>query len=117
MFLIGTAVFGAASLLDGLATSQGMLIVARALQGAGAALATPAALALVTGLFPAGAARTRALTMWGALAGLGFAASMPVRTYLAPYLDVRRCHKAWVGLQAPGKRDLVFRSKIGGRPG
>src|SRR6266699_3558874 len=53
-----------------------MLIGARALQGVGAALATPAALALVTGLFPAGAARTRALTLWGALSGLGFAAGV-----------------------------------------
>lgn len=76
IFLIGTAIFGAASLANGLATSQGMLIGARALQGAGAALATPAALALVTGLFPAGAQRTRALAMWGALSGLGFAAGV-----------------------------------------
>src|SRR6516225_12327434 len=65
IFLIGTAIFGIASLLDGLATSQGLLIGARALQGVGAALATPAALALVTNLFPAGAMRTKALTMWG----------------------------------------------------
>jgi MFS family permease len=76
IFLIGTAIFGLASLADGLATSQGMLIGARALQGVGAALATPAALALVTSLFPAGAARTRALTLWGALSGLGFAAGV-----------------------------------------
>jgi EmrB/QacA subfamily drug resistance transporter len=73
IFLVGTATFGAASLADGLATSQGMLIGARAMQGVGAALATPAALALVTNLFPAGAQRTRALSMWGALSGLGFA--------------------------------------------
>ena len=53
-----------------------MLIGARALQGLGAALATPAALALVTGLFPAGAQRTKALTLWGALSGLGFAAGV-----------------------------------------
>ena len=76
IFLVGTAIFGAASLADGLATSQGLLIGARALQGVGAALATPAALALVSGLFPAGAQRTKALTMWGALAGLGFAAGV-----------------------------------------
>jgi EmrB/QacA subfamily drug resistance transporter len=73
IFLTGTAIFGAASLLDGLATSQGLLIGARALQGLGAALATPAALALVTNLFPVGAMRTKALTLWGALSGLGFA--------------------------------------------
>jgi EmrB/QacA subfamily drug resistance transporter len=73
MFLIGTAVFGFASLLDGLAPSEGTLIAARALQGVGAATATPAALALVTSLFPAGPERTKALGLWGALSGLGFA--------------------------------------------
>jgi EmrB/QacA subfamily drug resistance transporter len=76
IFLAGTAIFGAASLLDGLAASQGMLIGARALQGLGAALATPAALSLVTSLFPAGPTRAKALTMWGALSGLGFAAGV-----------------------------------------
>jgi len=73
IFLIGTAIFGVASLANGLATSPGLLIGARALQGLGAALATPAALALVANLFPAGALRTKALTLWGALSGLGFA--------------------------------------------
>jgi len=73
MFLIGTALFGAASLLDGLAQSQGMLLGARVLQGVGAALATPAALALVTALFPVQAERLKALSIWGALSGLGFA--------------------------------------------
>src|SRR6266516_6497176 len=73
MFLIGTALFGAASLLDGIAQSQGMLLGARALQGVGAALATPAALALVTGLFPVQAERVKALSIWGALSGFGFA--------------------------------------------
>ena len=73
MFLVGTAVFGAASLLDGLAQSEATLLGARALQGAGAALATPAALALVTALFPVQAERVKALSIWGALSGLGFA--------------------------------------------
>src|ERR687888_1920794 len=73
MFLVGTAVFGAASLLDGLAISQGMLLGARVLQGVGAALATPAALALVAALFPVKEERAKALTVWGALSGLGFA--------------------------------------------
>jgi EmrB/QacA subfamily drug resistance transporter len=73
VFLIGTAVFGLASLLDGLAQSQGMLLGARVLQGVGAAMATPAALALVTSLFPVQAERVKALTIWGALSGLGFA--------------------------------------------
>jgi EmrB/QacA subfamily drug resistance transporter len=73
VFLAGTALFGAASLVAGLAPSEGMLVGARALQGVGAALATPAALALVTALFPAGAERVKALGIWGALSGLGFA--------------------------------------------
>lgn len=73
MFLIGTAVFGVASLLDGAAQSQGMLLGARVMQGVGAALATPAALALVAALFPVQAERVKALTIWGALSGLGFA--------------------------------------------
>jgi EmrB/QacA subfamily drug resistance transporter len=73
MFLAGTALFGVASLLDGLAMSQGMLLGARALQGVGAAFATPAALALVTALFPAEDERAKALGVWGALSGLGFA--------------------------------------------
>jgi EmrB/QacA subfamily drug resistance transporter len=73
IFLAGIALFGAASLLDGLAQSEGMLIAARGLQGLGAALATPAALSLVTVLFPAGKERAKALGVWGALSGLGFA--------------------------------------------
>jgi EmrB/QacA subfamily drug resistance transporter len=73
VFLVGTALFGFASLLDGLAPSQGLLVAARALQGVGAALATPAALALVTALFPAQRERAKALSIWGALSGLGFA--------------------------------------------
>jgi MFS family permease len=76
MFLAGTALFGTASLLAGLAPSEVTLVGARALQGAGAALATPAALALVTALFPAGAERVKALGIWGALSGLGFAAGI-----------------------------------------
>src|SRR6266516_2409069 len=74
VFLDETVVnVGAASLLDGLAQSQGMLLGARALQGVGAALDTPAALALVTALFPIQAERVKALGIWGALSGLGFA--------------------------------------------
>jgi EmrB/QacA subfamily drug resistance transporter len=73
VFLIGTAVFGIASLLDGLAPSQALLLAARALQGVGAALATPAALALVAALFPERRERAKALSIWGALSGLGFA--------------------------------------------
>ncbi len=76
IFLVGTALFGLASLLAGLAQSQQLLIGARALQGIGAALATPAALALVATLFSEGKERTKALGIWGGLSGLGFASGV-----------------------------------------
>jgi EmrB/QacA subfamily drug resistance transporter len=71
MFSAGLALFAAASLAGGLAGSAGLLIAARAVQGIGAALLSPAALALVTVAFPAGRARNVALGVWGALAGIG----------------------------------------------
>jgi EmrB/QacA subfamily drug resistance transporter len=73
VFLAGIALFGASSLVDGLAPSSGVLDAARAAQGVGAAMATPAALALVTQLFSEREERTKALGIWGALSGLGFA--------------------------------------------
>jgi EmrB/QacA subfamily drug resistance transporter len=71
MFVIGLALFGAASLAGGFAGSSGMLIAVRAIQGVGAALLSPAALALLTVTFPAGRERNIALGIWGALAGIG----------------------------------------------
>jgi EmrB/QacA subfamily drug resistance transporter len=71
LFLIGLALFGAASLAGGFAGSAGMLIAVRAIQGVGAALLSPAALALLTVTFPAGRERNVALGIWGALAGIG----------------------------------------------
>lgn len=76
LFLIGTVGFVAASMLAGLSVSSGMLLGARAIQGASAALLAPAALALVTQLFPAAADRTKALGIWGAVAGIGSAAGV-----------------------------------------
>src|ERR671916_525680 len=64
-------VFAVASLLGGLASNEGQLIVARALQGLGGALLSPAALSLVTTLFSEGAERNKALGVWGAVAGSG----------------------------------------------
>jgi EmrB/QacA subfamily drug resistance transporter len=76
VFLIGTAGFVAASALAGLSISSEMLLAARALQGASAALLAPAALALLTQLFPDNAERTKALGVWGAVAGIGSAAGV-----------------------------------------
>lgn len=76
VFLIGTAGFVAASALAGLSVSSEMLLGARALQGVSAALLAPAALALLTHLFPDDAERTKALGVWGAVAGIGSAAGV-----------------------------------------
>ncbi|HEX6235517.1 MAG TPA: MFS transporter, partial [Jiangellaceae bacterium] len=71
MFLAGLAVFTVASLTAALASAPGLLITARAAQGVGAALLSPAALALITTLFPEGTARHRALAVWAAVAASG----------------------------------------------
>jgi EmrB/QacA subfamily drug resistance transporter len=76
MFIVGLVVFSAASLLGGLAQSEAWLICARAVQGLGAALASPAALSIVTTTFAEGAERNRALGIWGAVAGAGGAAGV-----------------------------------------
>jgi EmrB/QacA subfamily drug resistance transporter len=70
MFVLGMTLFGAASLLGGLATAPGALITARAFQGVGAALLFPATLALVNTMFDSGRPRIRALALW-AMAGAG----------------------------------------------
>jgi MFS family permease len=72
VFLAGLAVFTAASVAAGLATSGGMLIAARSAQGVGAALLSPAAMALVVSLFH-GPDRNRALGAWAAVGGAGSA--------------------------------------------
>ncbi|MDR6906190.1 EmrB/QacA subfamily drug resistance transporter [Agromyces sp. 3263] len=76
IFLIGTGSFIGASALAGLAVSGEMLLTARALQGASAALLAPASLALVTRLFTSTRDRARALGIWGAVAGAGSAAGV-----------------------------------------
>jgi EmrB/QacA subfamily drug resistance transporter len=72
LFLIGLLLFTTASLAAGIANSAPLLLAARALQGTGAALLSPAALATVTRLFT-GSERHRALALWGAIGGVGAA--------------------------------------------
>jgi EmrB/QacA subfamily drug resistance transporter len=71
VFIAGIALFTFASLLGGLATSAGWLLVTRAAQGAGAALAAPSVLALIATTFAEGPARNRALGMVSAAASTG----------------------------------------------
>jgi EmrB/QacA subfamily drug resistance transporter len=73
IFLAGVFVFSGASLLCGLSTSSEMLIAARALQGLGAALVSPAALSIITTTFEEGPDRTKALGVWSAIAAGGAA--------------------------------------------
>ena len=68
VFLAGVVIFTVASLLNGLATSSVFLILARGLQGLGAALVSPAALSIVTVTFAEGKERTKALGVWAAIA-------------------------------------------------
>jgi EmrB/QacA subfamily drug resistance transporter len=76
LFIIGLAVFTISSLLDGLAWSEGSLIVFRSLQGLGAALLSPAALSILTTTFREGRERNVALGIWGAASGSGGAAGV-----------------------------------------
>jgi EmrB/QacA subfamily drug resistance transporter len=71
VFIAGLGLFTAASLLAGLSTSPTMLIAARAAQGLGGALLSPAALSLLTVTFEQGRERNIAIGVWGALAGIG----------------------------------------------
>ncbi|WP_198653858.1 MFS transporter [Actinocorallia populi] len=83
VLLGGLAVSGAASAVAGLASSAGLLIAARAVQGMGAAAVAPAALAVVMGLFPPGPGRGKALGVWGAVSGAGGAAGVLLGGLLA----------------------------------
>lgn len=73
LFILGLTLFSLASLAGGLAPSGTWLIIARAVQGLGAALVAPAALSLITTTFAEGAARNKAFGLVGALASAGFA--------------------------------------------
>jgi len=76
LFIIGTIVFGVASLLDGLAQSGTMLIALRAAQGLAAAFMSPAALSIVLVTYREGHERNTALSVWGAVASGGAAAGV-----------------------------------------
>ena len=76
IFFAGIVVFTAASLLAGLAWSEASLIGARAVQGLGAAVITPAALSILSTTFTEGRERNIALGVWGAVGGFGAAAGL-----------------------------------------
>ncbi|HLT61482.1 MAG TPA: MFS transporter, partial [Microlunatus sp.] len=89
MLLLGLAGFGLASLAGGFAQTPGQLIAARAVQGAGAAVLAPAALALLTATFPSGRARVRAFGVWSAMNAAGAALGVLIGGVLTEYAGWR----------------------------
>lgn len=71
LFATGLTVFAIASLVGGMASNGALLLASRGLQGVGAALAAPAALALITTTFPAGPQRSRAMGAYSTISGIG----------------------------------------------
>ncbi|HET8604534.1 MAG TPA: MFS transporter [Marmoricola sp.] len=76
IFMLGVTIFALASGLGGLAQNELMLIGSRGLQGLGAAIASPTALALITTTFPAGPPRNRAFSVYAAMSGVGAAVGL-----------------------------------------
>src|SRR5512133_787517 len=76
MFFAGTLLFSGASLLCALSPSPAMLIAARSIQGIGAAILSPATLAIITTSFDEGPPRNRALGIWGAIGAVGATAGV-----------------------------------------
>jgi EmrB/QacA subfamily drug resistance transporter len=86
VFMFGLVLFALASLVGGLATNSGQLVAARAVQGLGAGLLSPAALSIVATTFRDGAERNKALGIWGAVAGSGGAAGVLLGGVLTEYV-------------------------------
>ena len=89
VFVAGLTLFALASLAGGVANSQGVLIAARAVQGLGGAVIAPASLSILTTTFAEGAARNRAVGIWGAMGGAGGAAGVLLGGVLTDLLSWR----------------------------
>ncbi|MET9615151.1 MFS transporter [Kitasatospora indigofera] len=89
VFIIGTLLFGFASLLGGFAQDSSMLLAARALQGIGGAICSPTAFALIATNFEEGPERNKAFGVFSAVAGSGAAIGLLAGGLLTEYLDWR----------------------------
>jgi len=89
ILMLGLAVFTAASLACGLATGDTVLVVMRGVQGLGAAIVLPSALSIVMNMFEEGAARNRALGIWGAIGASGATVGLITGGLLLRYLGWR----------------------------
>ena len=89
VFMIGLGVFTLASMLGALSTDRSVLIFARAVQGLGAAILSPATLTIITTTFSEGKERAKALGVWSAVAGAGGAAGALLGGILTDLLNWR----------------------------
>jgi EmrB/QacA subfamily drug resistance transporter len=89
MFVAGLIAFALASLAGGLARDPALLITARVIQGAGAAIVAPAALSLITTSFPEGPQRTRAIGLYGAISSVGFVSGQVLGGVLVEFTSWR----------------------------
>jgi EmrB/QacA subfamily drug resistance transporter len=117
-FVVGLVVFTGASLASGLAPSSGFLIGARAVQGIGASVMTPSALALVAVTYE-GSQRATALAIWGAVASGGIAVGAVAGGLLTTWLDWRWIFlvNVPVGLIAIGAAVRIVRDEAQRRTG
>jgi EmrB/QacA subfamily drug resistance transporter len=89
MFVAGLIAFSLASLAGGLAQDPMLLITARVIQGAAAAIVAPAALSLITTGFPEGPERTRAIGLYGAISSVGFVSGQVLGGMLVQFTSWR----------------------------
>ena len=89
VFIVGLAVFSLASLAGGFAQTAAQLTVARAVQGLGGAILSPATLTIITTTFNDGQSRTRAIGIWSSVAGAGGATGALFGGILTGYLNWR----------------------------
>ncbi len=87
MLMAGVIVFTGASALGGIAGTQEMLIIARVLQGIGAAMAAPSTLSLIVSNFEAGAPRNRALSLFASVSGVGASMGLILGGVLTSWLS------------------------------